>query len=431
METANLDPRLRLLQQADIRGKRVLVRVDHNVVKKGEIKDPYRIDVTFPTLYTILEKGGRPVVMTHIGRPKDKKTGKIKCSEDESVGPIARYLEQKLGVKIHVPDFPIDPGRGIVKLPPIGSALQDLKQNKIGMVYLPNTRWFQGEEAKDTEKDSFTRWLASLADVFVNDAFGSWQAHASTYDIAKSLPSSAGLLLQKEIAHLKDVLEPERPYLAVIAGAKYDTKIGPLKALYEKADHLVLGGVLYNTYLSAKYDATIEGVTEEDRRLAWDLVSMDEKEKKIIQAPHLVESDVGGSKQEGKYRTIKVDDLKEKKKLKYLLDVDPTSIQQKELKEAILSARTIFVNAVMGLMPHFFEGSQALYRLVMSNSTAIKLFGGGDTLQELRNLCPGDYLAGLDDPSTYYFTGGGSVLTAIEKGSPYKLKPVEALMESR
>jgi phosphoglycerate kinase len=431
METANLDPRLRLLQQADIRGKRVLVRVDHNVVKKGEIKDPYRIDVTFPTLYTILEKGGRPVVMTHIGRPKDKKTGKIKCSDDESVGPIACYLEQKLGVKIHVPDFPIDPGKGIVKLLPISGTLEDLKQNKIGMVYLPNTRWFQGEEAKDTEKDSFTRWLASLADVFVNDAFGSWQAHASTYDIAKSLPSSAGLLLQKEIAHLKDVLEPEKPYLAVIAGAKYDTKIGPLKALYEKADHLVLGGVLYNTYLSAKYDATIEGVTEEDRRLAWDLVSMDEKKKKIIQAPHLVESDVGESKQEGKYRTIKVDDLKEKKKLRYLLDVDPTSIQQKELKEAILSARTIFVNAVMGLMPHFFEGSQALYRLVMSNSTAIKLFGGGDTLQELRNLCPGDYLAGLDDPLTYYFTGGGSVLTAIEKGSPYKLKPVEALMESR
>jgi phosphoglycerate kinase len=430
METANLDPRLPLLQEADIRGKRVLVRVDHNVVKKGEIKDPYRIDVTFPTLYTILEKGGRPVLMTHIGRPKDKKTGKIKCSEDESVGPIVRYLGKKLGIKIHVPDFPIDPSKGIVNLLPINKSLEDLKQNKIGMVYLPNTRWFQGEEAKGTEKDSFTRWLASLADIFVNDAFGSWQAHASTYDIAKSLPSSAGLLLQKEIAHLKDVLEPKRPYLAVIGGAKYDTKIGPLKALYDKADHLVLGGVLYNTYISAKYSATIEGVAEEDRRLAMDLVSMDEKEKKIIQVPQLVESDVEGSKEEGKYRTIRVDDLKEKKKSQYLLDVDPASIQQKELKEAILSARTIFVNAVMGLMPHFFEGSQALYRLVMSNSTAIKLFGGGDTLQELRNLCPGDYLTGLDDPLTYYFTGGGSILTAIEKGSPYKLKPVEALMES-
>jgi phosphoglycerate kinase len=430
MERANLDPRLHLLQEADIRGKTVLVRVDHNVVKKGKIKDPYRIDVTFPTLYTTVEKGGRPVLMTHIGRPKDKKTGKIKCIDDESVGPIVRYLEQKLGVGIYVPDFPIDPDKGIVELGSIDTALEDLKQNKIGMIYLPNTRWFQGEQAKGPERDSFTRWLASLADVFVNDAFGSWQAHASTYDIAKSLPSCAGLLLQKEIAYLKDVLEPQRPYLAVIAGAKYDTKIGPLKAMYEKADHLVLGGLLYNTYLSAKYGAMIESVTEEDRRLASDLVSMDEKEKKIIQTPYLVESDIAGSKEEGKYRTIKVDDLKETKKLQYLLDVDPMSLQQKDLKDAILSARTIFVNAVMGLMPHFFEGSQALYRLVMSNSTAKKLFGGGDTLQELRNLCPGDYLAGLDDPLTYYFTGGGSVLAAIQEGSPYKLKPVEALMES-
>ncbi len=429
METPKLDPRLRLLQQADIRGKTVLVRVDHNVVKKGKIKDPYRIDVTFSTLYTIVEKGGRPLLMTHIGRPKDKKTGKIKCSDDESVGPVVRYLKQKLGVKIHVPDFPIDPDKGIAEPGLIGGILEDLKQNKIGMVYLPNTRWFQGEQAKGTERDSFTRWLASLADVFVNDAFGSWQAHASTYDIAKSLPSFAGLLLQKEIAHLKDVLEPERPYLAVIAGAKYDTKIGPLKVLYEKADHLILGGLLYNTYLSAKHGVTIEGVTEEDRKLAEDLISMDEKENKIIQMPHLVESDVAGSKQDGKYRTIELEDLKEKKNLRYLLDVDPASMQRKELKEGILSARTIFVNAVMGLMPQFFEGSQALYRLVMSNSAAKKLFGGGDTLQELRNLCPGDYLAGLDDPQTYYFTGGGSVLTAIEQGTAYRLKPVEALME--
>jgi phosphoglycerate kinase len=92
------------------------------------------------------------------------------------------------------------------------------------------------------------------------------------------------------------------------------------------------------------------------------------------------------------------------------------------------SAKTIFVNAVMGLMPHFPEGSRALYELIASNRSALKLFGGGDTLQELRRLCPGTYLSGLDDPSVYYFTGGGSVLEAIAQGSPYKLKPVDALM---
>jgi len=429
METVRPDPRLRLFQRADMKGKAVLVRVDHNVVKKGKINDPYRIDVTFPTLYAIAERGGRPILMTHVGRPKDKKTGKIQCSDQESVMPIVRYLEAKLGIKILVPDFRIDPDNGIVDLPDLKSELNDLKQGKTGMIYLPNTRWFQGEQAKGAEREIFTRWLAGLAEIFVNDAFGSWQAHASTFDIAKALPAYAGALMVKEIAHLKDVLEPDRPFLAVIAGAKYDTKIGPLKALYEKADHLILGGLLYNTYLAARHGVSIQGVTEEDRKLAADLVRMDGKENKIIRMPYIVESEVLEGKSEGKYRRISVEYLKKGKKAGYVLDVDPQSLKEKDVEEAILSAGTIFVNAVMGLMPHFFEGSQALYRLIASNGKAKKLFGGGDTLQEFRNLCPGEYLAGLDDPQTYYFTGGGSVLTAIEQGSPYGLEPVAVLME--
>jgi phosphoglycerate kinase len=431
METVGPDPRLRLFHQTDMKGKVVLVRVDHNVVKKGKIIDPYRIDATFPTLYAIAEKGGRPVLMTHVGRPKDKKTGMIKCSDSDAVQPIVRYLEQKLGVRIRVPHLPADPEKGIVELPSIAGLLEDLKKGKIGMIYLPNTRWFQGEESKNSEREAFTRWLARLADLFVNDAFGSWQAHASTFDVAKALPSFAGALLQKEIGHLKDVLEPDRPFLAVIAGAKYDTKIGPLKALYEKADHLILGGLIYNAYLAAKHGASIEGVAKEDRELAMDLVRLDGKQNKIIQMPHLVESDVLEGKLQGKYRTVNVENFGDGREVRYVLDVDPMSLQKEEVREAVLSARTIFVNAVMGLMPHFFEGSQALYRLIASNKTANKLFGGGDTLQEFRNLCPGDYLAGLEDPHTYYFTGGGSVLTAIEQGSPYNLKPVEALMERK
>lgn len=428
METPRLDPRLRLFQQADMKGKVVLLRVDHNVVNKGQINDPYRIDVTFPTLYRIAEKGGRPVLMTHIGRPKDKKTGKIKCAEGDSVQPIVRYLEQKLGIRIHVPNLPADPEKGIIQLPSIGGALNDLKDGKIGMVYLPNTRSFQGEEAKGPEREAFTSWLAGLADLFVNDAFGSWQAHASTFDVAKALPSFAGALLQKEIAQLKDVLEPHRPYLAVIAGAKYDTKIGPIKALYEKADRLILGGVLYNTYLSAKLGVTVDGVSKEDKDLAMDLVALDRKGEKIIPMNRLVESDVLEGRKEGKYRSVTTDELTQERQIGYLLDVDPRCLEEKNVKEAVLSAQTVFVNAVMGLMPHFFEGSQALYRLIASNKTAKKFFGGGDTLQEFRSLCPGEYLEGLDDPQTYYFTGGGSVLTAIEQGSPYHLKPVEALM---
>jgi len=429
MKTAGLDPKLRTFQKADMKGKVVLVRVDHNVAKKVRIADPHRIEATFSTLYAIAEKGGRPILMTHVGRPRDKKTGKITSNDGNSVRLVVEYLEQHLGIRIQVPHIPVDSEKGVVQLPDLTGLVNDLKHGKTGMIYLPNTRWFQGEEAEGPEREAFATWLTGLADLYVNDAFGSWQAHASTVDIAKALPSYAGALLQKEIIRLKEVLEPDRPFLAVIAGAKYDTKIGPLKALYEKADQLILGGLLYNTYLSAKFGMEVGGVSKEDRDLAMDLVNLDGKEKKIIQMPYLVESDVLEGRLEGKHRTVQVAGFKKGDAARYLLDVDPMSLQQEAVREAILSARTVFVNAVMGLMPYFSGGSEALYRLIVSNKKAKKLFGGGDTLQELKNLCPGDYLEGLDDPLTYYFTGGGSVLMAIGHGTPYKLKPIAALMD--
>lgn len=430
MEKQGLDSHLRLFQQAHMKNKVVLVRVDHNVVKNGTIKDPYRIESTLGTLYGIAEKGGRAILMTHVGRPRDKKSGEITCRDGESVRSIVKYLEEKLPIKIHVQEFPIDPENGITHLDDtIQPAIEDLKMGRIGMIYLPNARWFKGEQAKGHERDEFAGELARIADLYVNDAFGSYRAHASTYDVAKHLPAYAGALLQKELINLHRVLEPKRPFVAVVAGAKYDTKIGPLKALYNKVDHLILGGLMYNTFLSAKYGVEITGVSQEDKELAMELVEIDKKGNKILELPRLIESDTAGEKVDGQYRSVNVNDFKKGKEYKYILDIDPVSFEERRVKDAIVSAKTIFVNAVMGLMPVFFEGSQALYRLIASNGSALKLFGGGDTLQELKNLCPGIYMAGLDAPDTYYFTGGGSVLAAIEKGSPYGLKPVEALME--
>ena len=430
MEKGELDPRLRLIQQAPIKGKTVLLRVDHNVVKKGQIKDPYRIDATIGTLYAIAEGGGKPILITHVGRPRDKKTGNIVCREGESVEPIVRYLEQKLPVKIHIQEFPIDPDWGITHLDKsIRSAVEDLREGKVGMIYLPNSRWFRGEQSEGPEREILAEELSSLADLYVNDAFGSWRAHASTYDIADRLPSFAGILLQKELMNLHRVLEPERPFVAVVAGAKYDTKIGPLKALYNRVDHLILGGLMYNTFLSAKYGVDIAGVSDEDKALAIELVELDREENKILEMPYLVESESTEERIEGQYRSIGVDKLREGGDVKYILDIAPESFQDKMVVDVISTAKTIFVNAVMGLMPLFFEGSRALYRLIAGNGSATRLFAGGDTLQELRNFCPGIYMAGLDDPGVYYFTGGGSVLAAIEQGSPYHLKPVEMLMD--
>jgi phosphoglycerate kinase len=236
-------------------------------------------------------------------------------------------------------------------------------------------------------------------------------------------------LLQKEISNLYRVLEPQRPFVGVVAGAKYDTKIGPLKALYEKVDYLILGGLMYNTYLSARYGVSIKGVSEEDRALAMNLVEMDKRGGKILEMPMLVASESVEERAAGGRRVVEIAQLKDGLDLPYVVDIHEKSFEDPKISKVMASARTVFTNAVMGLMPLFFEGSEAIYRLICKNREATKLFAGGDTLQELRNLCPGIYMAGLDDPKTYYFTGGGSVLAAIEQGSPYNMKPFEILLK--
>ena len=428
----SLAPELPLIQDADLDGKVVLVRFDHNVVKGGEIRDPYRIDRTIGTLFHLVERGGRPIMMTHVGRPRDKKAGTITCRPEESVEPIARYLEQKLHTKFYIPKFPVDPKQGIAGIDTsINLAIRDLRERKIGGIYLPNMRWFQGEEAAGEIRERFALQLAGLADIYVNDAFGSWQPHASTYNVTRHLPSYAGYLLQQEITHLNSVMNPGRPFLAVVAGAKYDTKIKPLYALYEKVDRLMLGGVMYNTYLCAKYHVSMKGVSDEDRVLAQELVEKDRILKKIVEFPYIVESDTMDGRIEGRFRTISIKDFEPGKSCGYVLDIDPRSFEEKTVADAIGTAKTIFVNAVMGYTPHFSAGSQALDNTIDRNRDAKKMYGGGDTLQEFKSLLPGLYLSVMDDASYYFFTGGGTVLTAIEHGSPYSLKPVQALMESR
>jgi len=431
MDHEAIDPRVPLVQDADLADKIVLVRVDHNVVKKGQIHDPYRIDATIGTLYHIVERGGRLILMTHVGRPFDKKAGKITVSEDSSVQPVVEYIERKLHTQFVVPDFPVDPERGMREIDTsINLHIRDLVARRIGGIYLPNTRWFEGEEADGERRERFALQLAGLADVFVNDAFGSWQPHASTYDIAHRLPSYAGFLMQKELSNLSHVLEPERPFVAVVAGAKYDTKIGPLKEIYKKVDHLVLGGVMYNTFLAAKYGVSVKGVSDSDVKAAQDLVAQDREAKKVVELPYVVESDTLEGRVEGRFRTRSIHDFKRGDAYGYFLDIAPESFDAPGVAEIMSSAKTIFVNAVMGFTPHFYEGSAKLDHTIDQNRQARKLYGGGDTLQEFKNLSPGLYLAAMDNAKYYFFTGGGTVLTAIEQGTPYGLEPVKALMDS-
>ncbi|HQF35455.1 MAG TPA: phosphoglycerate kinase [Candidatus Cloacimonas sp.] len=413
---------------ADLKGKVCLVRMDHNVVKNGIIKDTMRIDATIPTLLHIYKKGGLPVLMTHIGRPFDKKTGSINISEGDSVLPIVQYLENKFQLQGLIPDCKAESKIGITDLAPIGIAIEALKKGAADFVYLPNTRWFKGEEAKDESADIFAQSLANYADVYINDAFGSWQAHSSTYNIAKFLPSYAGLLMQKEIANLNKVFEPQRPFLAIVAGAKFDTKIGPLSSLIKIADKLILGGVIYNAYLCSKYKIQIEGVTKEDIEFANKFI-IDSKDylDKIVELPIIVENE-GIEKRQGT-KELEVQTLKPGTKLNYVLDASAENFTREEIKKVFQEAGTIFVNAVMGYTALYPEGSMAMYSLIDQCPKAIKLFGGGDTIQDFKEYLPGIFAKAQNDPSYYFFTGGGAILDAIQQGSPYGMKPVQMLIQ--
>lgn len=432
MNVAELNSRLPLVQLADVAHKVVLIRVDHNVVDKLGIKDPYRIEASLGTLFHIVSRCGLPIIMTHVGRPRNKATGEIDYSESNSIQPVVQHLQRKLDRPFVMPEVDMSSPHGIETLgDSMDPLVEALREHQIGGIYLPNTRWFRGEEGTEEEKDALASELASHADLYVNDAFGSWQPHMSTHTIAKHLPSYSGFLMQQEILSLQKVLNPEPPFMAVIAGSKYDTKIEPLTGLFERVSNLLLGGVLYNGYLCAKYGIRVKGITETDVKLAGELVAKDRDLHKIVEPPLLRESDTMDGKFEGHYTTRNVADFKEGDSYGYFLDVAPDSFEDPQVKDAFTSARSIFVNAVMGYVPHFSMGTAALYNAVAANEGAMKLFGGGDTLKELRRIKPEIYLKADDDPSYYFFTGGGTVLKAIRRGSPYLLPTVEVLMENR
>jgi len=422
---------LALIQDADLHNKIVLVRVDHNVVKKGIIHDPYRIDATIGTLYHINAKGGKIILMTHVGRPRNKKTNEIEISENTSVKPIVEYLKNKLHIDLKIPEFSLVEKDGIQGIETsINHMIKDLRNSDIDGIYLPNTRWFKGEENKKFMHD-FANQLAGLADIYVNDAFGSWQAHASTVGVNKYLPSYAGFLMQKEISNLDRLYKPKKKFIAVVAGSKFDTKIDSLYALLEKADYLVLGGVIYNAYLSAKYGVTIKGINKEDLVSAKKFVNFAKKFKnKLVELPIIVESDTLDGKIKGKNRKIDIRKLKKGDTLNYILDVAKESFEEKDVINIFLGAKTIFVNAVMGFTPSFNEGTIALDELIDKNERAVKLYGGGDTMQELKRLLPGLYIVALDSPDYYIFTGGGAVLKSIQEGTTSGLEPVKALLSN-
>ena len=263
-----------------------------------------------------------------------------------------------------------------------------------------------------------------LADIFVNDAFGSWQPHTSTVRVNKYLPSYAGFLMQKELLNLDRIYNPQAPLVSVVAGSKFDTKIDSLYTLLRKSDYLVLGGVIYNAYLCAKYGFQIKGVADEDMVHARTFVEFAAQfPDKLVELPFIVESDTMDGKFDGQHRTHALKDLAPGTQLNYVLDVAKESFSDPKVLSVFHGAKTIFVNAVMGYTPHFNDGTIAMDQLIDENLGAIKLYGGGDTMQELKRLLPGLYIVAIDNPKYYIFTGGGAVLKAVQEGTIAGIEP--------
>lgn len=383
----------------EVGGKRVLVRVDFNAPldQNGEVADDTRLRASLPTIRYLSERGAKVILISHLGRPKGR------VDERYRLDPVARRLEGLLGKAVTKVDDCVgeEPKAAIARMRP-GDVL-----------LLENVR-FHPEEEKNDEK--FARRLAELVDVFVNDAFGAaHRAHASTEGVARFLPAVAGFLMQKEIAMLGRVLEsPERPFAAVLGGAKVADKIGVCENLLGKVDTLIIGGGMANTFLAAKGCAMGKSLFEADRvGLAREL--MEKAQSKGVEFLLPVDLVVAlAPDPDARPKVVPASDVPADW---MALDIGPESVRV--FREALLKAKTIVWNGPLGVfeMPPFSAGTFAVAR-ALAESGAVTIVGGGDTASAVEK-------AGVAGKMTHISTGGGASLEFLEG----KILPGVAVLE--
>lgn len=389
---------IRRLEELDLSGKRVFVRADFNVpVKKGKITETHRIESTLPTLHWILAKAQKLIIAAHLGRPGGKK------DPEWSLAPVRDHLEKSLSFPVTLaPDC-------------VGAEVETLARNPgHEAILLENLRFHKGEEANDP---AFSQALASLADVYVNDAFGAaHRAHASTSGMAKFFrQKGAGLLLQKELDYLGRILSsPERPFVAILGGAKVSDKIGVLKNLIPKMDRLLIGGGMAYTFLKAKGIAVGKSLIEEERiPLARDLISQAES----LNIPLFLPVDHIAAEEIKKNPIITDVSIP----VTYLgLDIGPKTITQ--FSQEIRKARMILWNGPVGLFEEetFSRGTKSIAQAVAGHN-AISVVAGGDTVAAVHQ-------AGVQEKITHLSTGGGAALEFLEGK---KLPGIQALEVER
>jgi phosphoglycerate kinase len=374
----------RSVRDLDVGGKRVLVRVDFNVpVKDGGVTDDTRIRRALPTIRHLLSEGARPILISHLGRPKGEPDPKF------AMDPVAKRLEELLGEPVEKLDAAVGPE--------VEKALD--APNGAGVVLLENSRFYPGETKNDP---GLADQLAALADLYVDDAFGAaHRAHATTVGVAERLPAAAGLLLEEEIDYLDTVLEaPERPFVAILGGAKVSDKLGVIESLLGTADSLLVGGAMCFTLFKALGHEIGNSLVEDDyleeaKRL------MGEAGDRLILPVDVVVADA--IEEGSNFETVQVDAIPSGK---MGLDIGPETV---ELFEGhILGASTVFWNGPMGVfeIDAFAKGTEGVARAV-ADSKATSVVGGGDSVAAVNKL-------GLEDEMSHISTGGGASLEYVE-----------------
>jgi len=379
---------IRTVDQIELHGKRVFIRVDFNVPldEKSKITDDTRIILSLPTIRFVMEAGGKAILASHLGRPKGKRDSKF------SLSPVAERLSQLLGKKV------------ALATDCVGEEVQkQIEGMKAGEVLLLENLRFHPEEEKNDEP--FSKALASLCDVYVNDAFGAaHRAHASTEGMTRYVKVvAAGFLMKKEIESLdKALLNPQEPYVAILGGAKVSDKIGVIQNLLDRVTTLLIGGGMAYTFLKAEGFQVGKSLVEEDQiEFSRNLLKKAKgRVKLLLPSDHVAAErmDVQAKRQIVKNERIPPDWV--------CLDIGPETV--KAFSEEIRSAKTIFWNGPMGVfeMEPFSVGTFAIAKAV-AKSSAFSIVGGGDSVAAVNQ-------AGVAEKISHISTGGGASLEFLE-----------------